>query len=792
MVDAAPLSLPAPPWRRRLPQIASVAYVGALALRADGGLTTGAWLAGVAAIVVAVVASRRPSRAAQWIGWGVAVVLASLCARAESRALDACGALGALVCAAAACAAVARMPGAAGLNRAAPWSPRPVVAALAAGWAMAIAAALAPAVGVLQALRERPHAWGFAAAALTVAALFGATEWSVRRRWLELGVVERAVAMRALLVIACVGAAIGGLVAQARIDATGRVAVAAAALVLGLAALTPDPVRVARVTRRLVALAIVGGGIALLGASAAEGRSWGATLVTAVAALAVGATGRFIEAPLRPMRGAWLDAFDRASARAPQGDPQDAVREILATLRGTGSPSAPSPELWTFGPNRVLTVDAAGYAREREGELPETIALLAAGEPEGTLRADVVHALEVRRADLRPPARWMADRDVLLVTVIASEGDIEGLLVMPRVARDELVTLEELRALRLVADQLAGACRTRHAHERLLARARDAGVRADAAEERLERLRHERALDVGRDALATARLARPATVGIYSTASRTALEALERRTLVGAPVAIVAPSGVDPVPYLARAHLSGARRDASMVLVDATSAREHDVARWVDPNASPLALADRGMLVLLDGAALPSGVQQIVARALAEKRAPWERPDTLDVQLALTGVFPPEELVTQGRLDAALALRLADARHTPIVLPRMRDRPEDLRALVTDRLAREGLRLLGRPVGMDHAAFARLVDHPFPGEEAELASIVQQLVARCQGDVVRAADVDALAIPGISRGAIDVQTGAIDGGGGAWPPRRVPDAGAASQRKSRAKGPRRA
>jgi DNA-binding NtrC family response regulator len=210
---------------------------------------------------------------------------------------------------------------------------------------------------------------------------------------------------------------------------------------------------------------------------------------------------------------------------------------------------------------------------------------------------------------------------------------------------------------------------------------------------------------------------------------------------------VVAPSGVDPVPYLARAHLAGARRDAPLVLVDATSAREHDGARWSDPQVSPLALADRGMLVLLDGAALPLEIQRLVASALAQKRAPWERPDPLDVQLALTGVESPDDLVQHGRLDATLAMRLGEARSSPVPLPRLRDRADDLRAILTDRLAREGLRVLGRPVGIEQAAFARLLGHPFPGEDAELAAVVQQLVARCARsgtDVVGAADVEAL------------------------------------------------
>jgi DNA-binding NtrC family response regulator len=322
------------------------------------------------------------------------------------------------------------------------------------------------------------------------------------------------------------------------------------------------------------------------------------------------------------------------------------------------------------------------------------------------------------------------------------------LLVLPRVDRAQPPTLEEVRALKNVADRLAAACRARAGRARILAQANAANDRAESAQERVERLSHERALYIGRDALAATRLARPATVGGYAAGSRMALEALERRASVHAPIAVVASSGVDPVPYLARAHLAGARRDGPLVLVDATSAREHDLARWGDPRVSPLALADRGTLVLLDGAALPVDVQQLVARALAEKRAPWDRADPLDVQLAFTAVVGPEQLILEGRLDAALALRLADACGSPIVLPRLRDRIEDLRALLTDRLAREGLRVLGRPIGIDHAAYARLVEHLFPGEDAELGVIVQRLVVRCSGDVVRATDVDALRLAG--------------------------------------------
>jgi len=750
------LLLPSRPTRWLLP-LASVAYVATLGVWVDGAAEPRAWVAGLAALVVAWVGARRATGAGRALGWGAAVVVASLGAVGESRGLSACGDVGAAVCVMAACVAVARVPPGGGVVPAARVSPSGAIAVPVAAWWAALVARMAPERDATAWMTEHARGWSFAASLAGVAALLALVEWSRLRRRFELGVVERAVAMRGLLGVTSAAALVVGLVGRGHADAAARAFAATAGLVVGAAALARDPVRVARFTRRVVVLAIVGGGVALLGASAADGRSWGVALATAVVVLAVGAAAPMLEAPLRPARGAWLDAFALASDEASRGDPDEAIRGALHALRAPGGPAAASPELWTFSPTRVTTVDAAGYAREHEAEMPAALVLVAGAEPEATLRADVLEALEVRRPDLRPLATWMNDHGALLAAVIACDGEAEGVLLLPRVAREEPVTLEEIRALKATADRLAAACRARGTQARMLARAHEAMLRADAAEERVEKLRHERALDVGRDALAASRLARPATVGVYSVASRMALEALERRTAVGAPVAIVAPSGVDPVPYLARAHLSGVRREAPLVLVDATSAREHDVARWTDPASSPLGLADRGMLVLLDGAALPPAVQGIVARALAEKRAPWERPAPLDVQLAFTSVAPPPALVEKGRLEVTLAARLGDAADSPVVLPRLRERPEDLRAILTDRLAREGMRVLGRPAGIDQAAYARLVDHGFPGEDAELASIVQRLVERLASggpraagaqtpDVVRAADVDALGL----------------------------------------------
>jgi transcriptional regulator with GAF, ATPase, and Fis domain len=372
---------------------------------------------------------------------------------------------------------------------------------------------------------------------------------------------------------------------------------------------------------------------------------------------------------------------------------------------------------------------------------------MAASEPEAILRLEVLEAFQVRRSELRPLARWMEDRVAMLVAVVTRAGEAEGLLVLPRGRRSEALSLEEARTIKRLADALAALCHARAALARSLDRERAATVTAEAAVAALGVATGELERRAGVHVLAAERLARPATVGIYSAAARLAFEAVEAALRAGCTLFVMAPAGTDAVPYVARAHLASPRRGEPLVVVDGTATRDQDPARWRDPRVSPIALADRGLLLVVDGAALPAEVQRILASAHGERKAPWasegDRP--LDFALAMTATSPLAALVESRRLEPELAARLEDAASCD--LPRLRDRPEDLRAIVSDRLAREGLRARGTPVGIDDGAFVRLLDHPFEGEDAELAVLVQRLVAACDGDVVRARDVDALLPP---------------------------------------------
>lgn len=756
--------------RRRLPFLVAfpALYVAIAVVRASDPRPA-AWLLVMLALGVALVGGRVPdgwttenARRRLWVttGLSVAIATAALATRAPWAALA--RELAAWLAMTAAVRAVTTIDGEVGLAAKASEATagslsQPVIAR---GAAAALAVVWAPAVILdLVAVFRGPGGGATALVVSTVCAVLalvvlGAAALTVARvRRLELALTPRA--------HACAGACGAGLLVAGAF-AFGGVADVDAAVALGGAIASALVVRLARTEnalllaqrgRRALTLLIFGGPVAALAAIAVEGRmssAGGVALVLALVALLVGAISSKLEEPLLPVKGIMLEALADARSAAREREAREAMAYALVRIReacatGLGPTAAPSPELWLLHPLRVLTVNAAGYLQERNAELPEGIFDVALGEPHATLRTAVLRALEVRRPDLRPILAWLEHRDALFATVIAEQKEPDGLLVVPAGAREEPLTLEEARAAKVLADAFVAVSQATSARVRHLARERELKDRIDDLDDETARLKHALDLDASRNVLASTRLARPATVGIYAASSRMAYEALERRVAQEAPVVVVARAGIDPVPYVARAHLAGPRKSGPFVVVDGTSSREHDLERWQSERTSPLALADRGLLFLVDGAALPRDVQVLLARAVAERRPPWERATALDFAIALSATKAPAELVEAGRLAPELAARFEATE--AIRLPGLAERPEDLRSIVADRLAREGLRVTGKPVGIDAGAYARLVEHPFDGEDAELASLVTRLVAHVadQGsEVVRASDVDAV------------------------------------------------
>lgn len=737
--------------RQRLIFIVVVAYAAVAALRATALRHPATWLAAGVSVLLVVRGTRPRPMAGEASGdqprqlatFAFALTLASAFVPTRLALPATLAAVGAAVAVLAATRALARTSGPASVitkRGSVPWV-LPLLAAVPAALAVVRLGFLA---FEQTRLAEKVPAWEALAAALPPTLLFMAAVMRASAARLELGARERTrvAVLLALLFPLCGAVAVA--TTRAPLPSLMELVTAAEALALAWVLGHGDAVELARIARRALTLLVFLGPVCALGALMTFGDPAGAPGVTAATGGLVLALSLFIarlEPVFVPDQGRLLAATERAHEALFESESSEAVRVALERLRQASGPRGGSPELWMLSPPKVLTIDAAGYPHTRVAELPRTLLAVCASEPYGTLRTEALRALEVRRADLRPLLAWLSDRSAMAAVIVAAAGEPEGLLLVPGGARREPLSLEEVLALKRFADTLSAACQGESALSRSLGRERATADRAEQATDRVELLGHRVALDEGRNVAATTRLARAAHVGVYSTSIRMAYETLERRVHRGAPVVVVAPSGVDAVPYLAKAHLSGPRRARPLVVVDGTATAEHDPEAWKAPHASPLALADGGVLVLVDGAALPAEVQRLVARALLDKKCPWERPEPLEISLAFTCTRPPEALADEGELAPQLLARLGDAGVEPITFPRLQDRAEDLRAMVTDALAREGLRVRGRPVGLSDHAFGQLLEYAFPGEEPELFVLARRLVRSAEADVVSAEDV---------------------------------------------------
>lgn len=725
--------------------VAVVAYVCVAALRA----TAGSPLAWLAALVLPLLVSetwrrtRAPARgedprnatrrtAARTAVLGAALWLAARAAPPGRAAFDAVATAGAGAAGVAALWSLARIGGPAALL-APPAAARSLDAAGFAAFAWGIALAI-PGVRALvpDAALADPLAADYAVTSAATAQLLVALAASHRLRalrGLELAVADRASGALAL----CLAAFAVAVPAAAFHVATPDRVVPATVIVVSLAlvwvATTAEPSRIAAAQRGLLAVMIVGVPVAVLGAWAARALPERASaIVLVVGALGIGAglVARAVARPLAPAQSRWLDAIDAAAHAALEPEPDAATRAVLAALSRTSSLPGSRPELWQLHPAEVRSVDIAGYLHVEHTEAPARLVEIGLDEPERTVRIEALRACEVRRPDVRPLIAWFASRDVLCATIIVGPDGPMGFLTMPRGTRRAQLALEEARALSNLSDRLSALIAVSSALAR--GRARELAAQAEADRLASERDGLERRIDSAstRWLLEAERAARPAQRAAYSPAARSALETLQRRARRETQLSLVVPHGVDGAAWAAVVHLASGRR-GPLVLADGALPAEQDAALWTDRERSPALLAEGGTLFVASFGALPDAAQGEIVRAAS-------RSTSLGVVYGLspagTSVPPP---TPRG------------APEHPVLLPTLAERAEDLRPLCLDLLAHEGLARSGVPLGLDTAALAMLLEHDWPGNDAELRAVIERAAREARGttltshDLVRAA-----------------------------------------------------
>ena len=157
--------------------------------------------------------------------------------------------------------------------------------------------------------------------------------------------------------------------------------------------------------------------------------------------------------------------------------------------------------------------------------------------------------------------------------------------------------------------------------------------------------------------------------------------------------------------------------------------------------------AQNGTLLLDEVTEMPLGLQAKLLRVLQEReveRVGGKKPVALDIRIVATSNRDMAEAVNKGILREDVYYRL---NVFPLLIPALRQRPEDIVPLARHFLVEHGGRS-GRPgLRLSPAAEAVLVAHAWPGNVRELENVMQRAVILAAGDVVEA---DALHLsPGV-------------------------------------------
>jgi DNA-binding NtrC family response regulator len=211
------------------------------------------------------------------------------------------------------------------------------------------------------------------------------------------------------------------------------------------------------------------------------------------------------------------------------------------------------------------------------------------------------------------------------------------------------------------------------------------------------------------------------------------VEAVERQAQSAAQHALVAPVGVDAKAWAALVHTASPRASEPLIIVDTATDLEA-IRPWLAAGTG-VEFAPRGTLVIMELLALSKDHQQFIARRVTE----IDSSNELGCVVILHQ--PIAELVSLKRIDESLARRFAGSE---IILPRLNERSEDLRAMILDRVARCGLSLRGEPHAIDDAVLGELLNYDWPGNESELDSTLQLLVQQSAGPLIHLEDLEAI------------------------------------------------
>lgn len=160
--------------------------------------------------------------------------------------------------------------------------------------------------------------------------------------------------------------------------------------------------------------------------------------------------------------------------------------------------------------------------------------------------------------------------------------------------------------------------------------------------------------------------------------------------------------------------------------------QRHDAREWLVTEADPAMLAGFHYLDRVDLLAAPG--QGLLLGVLKAMQA---RPSRRAIMLASSEVSL-RQMAGQGLFLPDLAFRLTAVR---FAVPPLRQRREDIAPLAEELLTRICARYQQRPVSLSPGALARLLQHNWPGNIRELASVLEAALLEAANGVIRAEDL---------------------------------------------------
>ncbi len=174
-------------------------------------------------------------------------------------------------------------------------------------------------------------------------------------------------------------------------------------------------------------------------------------------------------------------------------------------------------------------------------------------------------------------------------------------------------------------------------------------------------------------------------------------------------------------------------------------------------------LAHGGTVFLDEIGDMPPGLQAKLLRVLQDytfERVGGTRPIRADIRVIAATNRDLDGAVRDGRFREDLFYRLNVVR---ITLPPLRDRKEDVPALVQHFVNRYSADTKKAVRGVSREAMALLVSQDWPGNVRELANVIERAVVLCAGDQIEAGDL-ALAGPVPSSSPASVPMQEVPGG----------------------------